>query len=321
MKNLIIGSDKPVPSSNLSKRSAVFSVNYSKLSTATINYHTAPPFIEAIKYEDFTVTPDGKYVIATTGFDRVHFSGSSEWDNYNTLLFWPVGKSGKVNLVSPSMRDGVTSSVQLRKKISSILITKAFPAGVPYFKIEGLAAVPGNTLLFGIRGLGTKYDNFDYSIIIVSVSYSISKDKMILSDDFKKIFDYDVSGKKADIGQSPALSSIEYDAYNHRIYLLTSYEPDDDVGAKDTDLGAFLWTISMENLMANKEPDLVLLKSSSKPLHFAHKAEGIAVISDTRVFVIHDDDRALGRPKVNDVTTQFSRKANEAAFTVVDFVK
>ena len=69
------------------------------------------------------------------------------------------------------------------------------------------------------------------------------------------------------------------------------------------------------------EPDLVMLETSSGPLHFAHKAEGLAVISDTRIVVIHDDDRILGRANVEHETTQFSREPHEAAYSVVDFAK
>ena len=77
------------------------------------------------------MTPDSHYVLATTGFDRVHYTGSAEWNNYNTLLIWPVGKPDDVSVALASTVDGVTSSVSLREKISPVLKTDEFPEGVP----------------------------------------------------------------------------------------------------------------------------------------------------------------------------------------------
>jgi len=321
-KNLIIGSDKPIPNSDNIIRSSVYSVSYSKFSTDSANYYTNPTFIEAIKYEDFTVTPDGKYVIATTGFDRVDDDGTSKWDNYNTLMYWPVGEPSMVKLFSRSTSDGVTSSVGLRSKISAVLPTPSHPDGVPYFKVEGLAAIPGNKLLFGIRALGKKYNDFDFAIIIISASYTIDKNEIKLADDFEKIFEFDVDAVNPCLTPKPALSSIEYDQFNDRLYLLTSYELDEGgQPLRDIDVGAFLWTIPMGKQTSDMEPELVMLETPSGPLHFAHKAEGLAVISDTRIVVIHDDDRILGRANVEHETTQFSREPHEAAYTVVDFIK
>ena len=321
-KSLIMGSDKPISGDSQNRRSSVFYVDYSDFPTAAVTYCTAPAFVEAIKYEDFTVTPDGQYVIATTGFDRVHYAGTSEWDNYNTLLIWPVGKPNEVTIASSSTVDGVTSSVSLREKISSALATEEFPDGVPYFKIEGLAAIPGNQLLLGIRELGESYKVFDYAIIIISVSYDIVDGELILSDDYQLIYDYDPTEKRSELGGfTVALSSIEYDQYHDRLYLLTSYEVQSDDEVTDEDIGAFLWLLSVDHLNAKETPELVLKRSDSTPLMFAHKGEGIAVINKNRVILIHDDDRVLGRENIENPETQFSRRPHQAAYTIVDRVK
>ena len=34
--------------------------------------------------------------------------------------------------------------------------------GPPYFKVEGMAYLPGGTILFGIRETGARYDDFNY---------------------------------------------------------------------------------------------------------------------------------------------------------------
>lgn len=319
-KYLIMGSDKPIPGDAYSQRSSVFYTEYAAFPEEKVLYFTAPAFIEAIKYEDFTVTPDGQYIIATTGFDRVHHAGTSEWDNYNTMMIWPVGKPDDVKIVSPSTEDGVTSSVSLREKISSALKTKEFPDGVPYFKIEGLAAVPGNQLLLGIREMGATYELFDYVIMIISVSYDIVNGELVLSDDYRLIYHYDPTEKLSDFGEyTVALSSIEYDRFNDRIYMLTSYEKKSDEEVTDEDIGAFLWLLPLQNLDTKKVPELVLKGSGLTPLMFAHKGEGVTVINPRRVIIIHDDDRVLGRENIVNSETQFSRHPNQAAYTIVDF--
>ena len=72
----------------------------------------------------------------------------------------------------------------------------------------------------------------------------------------------------------------------------------------------------LADLDANHAPERVV-KDDGAPLLFAHKAKGITVLSDSLVFVIHDDDRVLGREDVTDPETQFSRGAHQAAYTLV----
>ncbi len=318
--DIIFASDKPIPGDN---RSSVFSVPYhydaqEGLSAAPVVYLTASPFVNAIKYEDMTVTPDGRHIIATTGFDRV-MADSAELDNYNTVLIWPSGSPDSVKVVSPSTTDGVTSSVSLREKISGVLKTARFPEGVPYFKIEGLAAVPGNKLLFGIRELGESYNIFDYAVKIVSVSYEITDDELILADDYALVYDYDPS-ERTDLGHTTALSGMEYDKYNDRLYMITSFEEDTDGEVTDEGIGGFIWILSPDDLNTGKSPSLVYKEDGSAPLLFAHKAEGITVISRDRVLIVHDDDRVLGRETVENPETQFSRKAHQGAYAIVDMI-
>jgi len=307
-RKMVFASDKPIPGDSCS---AVFSLDYNggKFSMLSPNYLTHPSLVEAIKYEDLTLTPDGRYVIATTGFDRIK-SGSAKWNNYNTLLIWPVDNPGAVRVVSPSTSEGITSSVGLRKKISAALKTSQFPGGVPYFKIEGLAAIPGSKLLFGIRELGESYKKFDYAIKIVLASYQISDGNLVLKDDFKLIYDYDASAKLK-LRHTVALSSLEYDKYNDCLYMLTSFEESET----DEGIGGFLWILPIADLDANKPP-ILIMKDTENPLTFAHKSEGVTVLNKNQVLVIHDDDRVLGREAVEDPEKQFSRKANQAAYTV-----
>ena len=63
------------------------------------------------------------------------------------------------------------------------------------------------------------------------------------------------------------------------------------------------------------------MKNTSDPLLFAHKAEGVTVLDADRILVIHDDDRVLGRERIENTETQFNRRANQAAYTIIEFVQ
>jgi len=310
-KRLILASDKPVPGDS---HSAVFTFPYPGHGPidGPLDYLTADAFISAVKYEDMTITPDGKYIIATTGFDRIK-KDSNQWDGYNTLLFWPVDDPASVKVVASSNNNGVSSSLGLRGKISKTLLSTEFPDEVPYFKVESLAAIPGNRLLFGIRELGVRYDKFVYMFKIISVPYEIKNGVLSLGD-FELVYDFDMDQLDA-VQQSVALSSIEYDPFHDRLYLLTSYEIDET----DEGLGGYLWTLSLSALRNEQAPTLVQ-NNRGDALQFAHKAEGITVLSENLVMVIHDDDRVLGRELIENPGTQFSRAPHQAAYSLVSLL-
>lgn len=310
--DLIIANDKPIPGEN---RSPVLAIEYtegeSASDAAALRYLTASQIVNAVKYEGISITPDGKHIIATTGFDRIK-DDSAERDSYNTLLMWPVGDPDAATIVSVSTRNGVTSSVSLREKFSAALKTSQFPEGMPFFKVDGLAAIQGNKLLFGIRETGATSQEFEYVVKIVMVSYEIVGDALVLSDDFKLAYEYYPSGRPG-VPETVGLSGIEFDSHADRFYILTSSEESDT----DEGLGGYLWTLPMVDFDAKRPPTLVL-KADRSPLSFAHKAEGIAVLSKDRVFVVHDDDRVAGRETVEDPETQFSRQRHQSPYTVVE---
>ncbi len=99
--------------------------------------------------------------------------------------------------------------------------------------------------------------------------------------------------------------------------MLTSIESEAvNEGFGDVGLGGYLWTLSLADLHENKAPTLVL-KGPGSPLLFAHKSEGVTVLNRDLVLVVHDDDRVLGREHIENPETQFSRGANQAAYTLV----
>ena len=118
-RKLFIGNDKPMPKPT---RSSIFTVahNANGVSLTPRVYLKAPPFINARKYEDFAITPDNRYILAITGFDRVKYDTPKK-DPYNTLLIWPVNQPQLVKVVASGTTDGITSSVSLRNKFSQAL--------------------------------------------------------------------------------------------------------------------------------------------------------------------------------------------------------
>lgn len=260
---------------------------------------------DARKFEDFTLTPDNKYIFLSTAFNRID-------PKYNMLLAWDTKNKKAINIVSPFIdENGFTSSMKIHENISKILFNNTDKEN--YFKIEGLAAIPDNKLLFGVREQGKSYADFDYCIKIIQVTYTVENGIIKLNNDFKLIYNYQPE-KDLNLELPIALSSIEYDKYNKRLYLLTSYEHSDT----DTGVGAYLWTLPMKNLYKNLPPELVL-KDDNKPLLFAHKSEGVSVIDKNTVFIINDDDRILGNADITDTETQFFRKPNQSSYYIVSF--
>ncbi len=310
-KWLIIANDKPILGR---QRSPVFTIDYRQwLSKSGVTYRVTPILVNAMKYEGLTVTPEGNFIIATTAFDRVK-PDSDAWNGYNTLVAWPNGSPDASAIVTiPPQKDAI-SSVSLREHFSRALKTGSFPDGVPYFKIEGLAAIPGNKLQFGGRANVRRNREVEDSGKIVSVDYTIRNGQVILAENFKVIYDYDFTAN-ADIVKPVGLSGLEYDSHGDRLYLLTSYE----LNENDEGLGGYVWVLPIQDLFANKAPILVRDRSA-RPLMFAHKPEGVAVLGANHILVVHDDDKVLGREKVEDPKRQFSKRPNQAAYAIVRFL-
>ena len=316
-KNIILGNDKDIPSDTNIERSAIFFIKFNSFKKNQVKYFKNDIFKNARKYEDFTITPDGVYILATTGFDRSNPNNPSKTDMYNTVLFWPVAEPEKVSIVTPIQRNGITSSIGLRGNILSVLNKNKNQGLIKYIKIEGLAAIPGKKLLFGIREYGQSYKKFTYTIKIISVSYQIIKGEILLADDFQLIYDFTPTGfgKKLNY-ETIALSSIEYNKYDDALLLLTSYEKEINGKIIDESIGAFLWNLPIKSLEKGLKPKLLYF--NEKPIHFSHKAEGITIISKNKIMIIHDDDRVTGRAFITNPDTQFSRKRNQACYTILE---
>ena len=294
---LIFGNDKSTDNALLS---SIFSIPFhssSLNSPIDNNYYTNNNFLFPKKYEDFAISLDHKYIFATTSFDRQ--SNNSE---YNSIIYWQTNNKDSVEFIN--IKAGDTYSKDLYKYISKSLNNPK------YFKIEGLAVIPKNKILFGIREIGESYKNFNYSFKIVSVSFEEVNSKIYFKDDFKVVYNFQNTKKyvKEDVG----ISSLAWDEYNKRLLILTSFEhqPKDK---NELNIGAYLWTLKLNQLSINKDPELIYTKDG--PLKFNNKAEGIAILNKNEIFVINDDDRELKPTSID--SNIYTRKPNEAIYNII----
>lgn len=288
---ILLASDKSVPGG-----SPAFSVRLegNRLAAGLPRPLTAGPLPAAAKIEGFAATPDGRHNIATTAFDR-YDPAASRWDAYNTLLIWPAGHPAQARIVAPRVRDGIVSSAGLRTLFLDHLKT-------PYFKIEGLMALPERRLVFGIRETGRRYDDFSYRILMLDIRYRIEADgSWTLEPPLRTLLDF-APDPAPGLPRGLGLSSIEYDPASGRIFLLTSHEADDR-------LGALLWHTDIAALDAGLPPKPVLDRHG-RQLSFSGKAEGLAILDARRLFVIHDDDRVTGG--------KHDRQPHQAVYGIVE---
>ena len=280
---VVLGNDKPIPGE---KRSPVFSLNldHGLLSPQPDIFHRETPFLKARKYEDFTTTPDGRWAFATTGFDRI-LEDDPKWDAFNTLLYWPVDRPSAVSIAHMSTRNGEASSASLRAEMKRALANDAHPQGPAYWKVEALAAIPGNVLLFGIREVGESYKVFEYSTRILALPYTIGENGFQATGPMEEVYSF----KTDTVPESVAISGLDYAAETQMLWLLTSFES----GDKATDIGGYLWSLPVTGLPLEGAPTL-LKHNDGTPLKFNHKAEGVTPMDNHRLLIVHDDDRRVG---------------------------
>ncbi|WP_234736627.1 hypothetical protein [Tellurirhabdus bombi] len=295
-----LANDKEMPTG----LSPVFSKPWDRLADTTVQPKPllAEPFLTSKKFEDFAT--NGDYIFLTTAFDRVK-PGSADWDGFNTILYWKRGNEAQPQVLAPE--EGAQNSVAYREQLSRLLAQNrpAFSAGMPYFKVEGLA-VKDSMLLFGVREEGESYSKFDYRTRIVAVSFTKKKtasgERLALKDDWRIVTDFDPASV-VELPKPLALSSLEYDPIRQVFWLVTSIE-------KDNLVDAYLWVATADELLNNR-PFTLVRDKQGQPIHFGHKAEDITLVGRDHLLLIHDDDRLL--TKVGSRT----RQPNQAAYTVL----
>jgi hypothetical protein len=275
-KTILIASDKNLPHGNPFFLASRHRLGLSKAPVIPVQ---GQHFDQVNKIEALAQTPNGQTVFASTAFDRLG-------KNYNALLAWPTQHPGRAQLVA---------SLPFREQLQNHL-------GVPYFKIEGLMVLPGQRLVFGIRESGTDYQHFQYRILLVVATFKTAANGEIsLTPTLTTMLDFDIPaalGLRTDLG----ISSLEFDPKTERIFLTTSHEDNDA-------LGAYLWHTDLNKLKQGIAPELIR-QADGTPLHFSHKAEGITVLDKRHLLILHDDDRHTGGIP--------DRQPHQAVYSVVE---
>ena len=264
------------------------------------------PLDHASKFEAAAQSVDDPIDFAITAFDRFD-SLNPRFDRFNALFFWPRGQIERARLVARSERNGQLSSIKLRALLESQVKSS-------YFKIEGLAALPGRRLLVGIRETGSSFREPVFRFLVIELRYVLdSEHGLRLLDDVRLVADWQPSELFApEVPQAPpavsqvspavsqasredrqavipglGLSSIEYCQEHDRLFFLLSAES----GSR---MDGFLLSQKREQFEIGEKPS-PLRDEQGLLVHFSHKPEGMAVIgTDCRLLISHDDDRFLG---------------------------
>ncbi len=308
---LIFANDK-LPESR--SEASVFSMPYAggEFNAASPKqFFTQAPFAAVNKYEGTSISTDGQHVVAMSAFDRYREDDSNQ-DRFNNLLAWPANAPQNAKVVSASQRGNIVSSLAIRLKLEQAL-KKRYGSQVKYFKVEGLALLPGEKILFGVREIGQNYKVFDYKVTFIEGRYKILNGDFTIdeSSEFAVVRDFSAAVELP--GPKLGVSSLEYDTVNHLLYVLTSFEDE-----SNQRVGAHLWVLPDDGGALGH--DLKLVRTpEGKPFKFTNKAEGLAMLADGRIFIVHDDDRYITTVKtgMGGKWVERARNVNEAAFEIL----
>lgn len=289
--SLFVGNDKTCPFDY----SSIFAIKFTdSLLSKNITYTKDQLYKNVKKFESSTITADSNFFI---------FSGAYSWaehKKYNRAIFFSTKNPQKGDILQ------VENGKEIREKLLKAIENKETSQKPDYIKVEGLAALPDNHLLFGIREMGKTYKDFKYTITIVEAKLKTKGNKLLLSNKFKKIYHYKPDSKYGDIG----LSAMEYNPYDSCLYVVSSVEK----GTTSKDLGAYLWKIKLDDLYKNK-PLTPILDQNNNHFRFNHKIEGLTFVAPNKILLIADDDRVCGE---NEENPSFRRTLNEFYWYLIE---
>jgi hypothetical protein len=304
--SLFIVSEQRIPGTS-SFYGSPFKIPFKKNS---FNPETDNNVLNAKSFEGIALSPHQKYLFAITSFADAD-NRFAENDTYNMLFYKRLVPPGEFKLAYKSQRNEINSSLELNSKIRKALRTKLFKKGPPYFKIGGIAAIKNNVLLIAISEIGENINNNEKVNVIVGAKYEINNDYFVFTEELKEYYrfspevNYNLSGPQV-------LTGIEYDSFNDRIYIVTSFKK----GEKDVDVGGYLWILPYRDFILKKEPKLVK-DEDGIPIEFAHKPGGITILDKDQIFIVFDDDRISGSENIVDGRNQFKRKLSQAYYTIM----
>lgn len=246
----IFANDKPIPGRSPLFR---FPIEDGRLRTDVREDLLSPVFQEGRKWEDLAISPEGKYLLATTAFDRPQKA-------YQRFAYWPAGDPQKARSLT-----GV-----IKKGIQFVL------GDPPYFKVEGLVCLPSGQTLFGIRARGESWKTASEVIQIVSFPFQVRDGKFEIGSESSLWFESESIG----VPESVGISGLEYDRYRDHLYVLFSFE------VEGRGAGGYL------GVLRKGESSMVLVRNSIGSIHrFSRKPEGITVLDRDRILVVFDEDR------------------------------
>lgn len=305
---LIIASDKAAPNDEVS---SVFSIPLSSTYPNTIkevDYITSTNLNTSSKIESFAKSPLTDIYFAATAFDRIK-PDSPEWDTYNRLIYWTGTQTADARVLFRTEDQGVISSKSIREALHRVIRNRKYPGGVSYYKIEGLAVLKDNRILFGVRELGPSYQDFDYSFTIVTTTFIQSSSGIVINPDWGKVFEFDPS-KDSRINKPLGLSSLEYHEATNSIIALTTYESEAEA------FESYIWMLPLDKRLSNRTKPVLVLDAAGKPLKIPHKAEGLAPLDKNTLFIVCDEDRALSKIQSRD-GGELIREPHQGVYAIV----
>jgi hypothetical protein len=276
---------------------------------SAIRHESGATLRETRKIEGLTTSAEGDLVFATSDFDYPPDGTSTEPDPYNRLLYWPIGHPDRAAIANPTSNAGVVSSVSLRPHFIAALKSAQYPSGPPYFKIEGLVAMPKRELWFGVREVGPDYEHPDYTVTILTASYSKSGDGTVaLRPPFSVVT---VLRPSDELPSMDGLGLSSLARHDDLLAMLTSREaPEGQVGHE-----AYLW---VARLPGKGELDFQVVPGADRrPLRLPCKAEGVDFISRSRLLIVCDEDRSPSSFATSR-GERFTRRPDQGVVMVVD---
>ncbi len=279
------------------------------VASANIRHESTAPIRDTRKIEGLTKSAEGDLLFATSDFDWPPDGRSTEPDLYNRLLYWPIGHVDRAAVANPTTNGGVVSSVSLRPYFIEALKSDRYPSGPPYFKIEGLVAMPNRELWFGVREVGPDYEHPDYTVTILRASYSKSDDGSVaVLPPVSLVTRVDPSIMLPSTDRL-GLSSLA--RRDDALVMLTSREaPEGQVGHE-----SYIW---VARLPARVGLDFqVVAGADRQPLKLPCKAEGADFVTPSRLLIVCDEDRSPST-FAGSGGDRFTRRPDQGVVMMVD---
>lgn len=258
------------------------------------------------KIEDMAPLHGHGRTLVTTAFDRTPETGGKDGARYNVLLSVRDASLDDARVIAPGTMDGVTTSMPLRQVLAAGLADEAFPDGPPYFKIEGLAFVPPDTLMFGFREIGRRFDEPTYLMRILAGRVTFGADgAMVAPDTFLAIDLERPRGSLDGVG----LSALAWDPYRRGTWVAASLERAEGAPLR-----------SEVHFLPDRHRDRGRLKPlrgprGRDPLVIPHKVEGLVVLDRHTLLAICDEDRTPSPVVIDGVETK--RRMHEGVFVKI----